>query len=76
VSVGLGDDVGAATVPVRRTVTSTKDGRVVIDGEIQARLTEQHPNGASCSPMAWTATFRAYPAKGLTSTEGVALRTK
>ncbi|MFD6323657.1 lipoprotein [Streptomyces sp. NPDC058442] len=71
VSVRLPDDIGAVTVPVRLKVTAARDDRVVVDDSRRARLTEQHPNGASCSPEAWTATFRADPAEGLTSPEGL-----
>ncbi|MFE9937751.1 hypothetical protein [Streptomyces hirsutus] len=74
VSVRLPDDIGAVTVPVRLKVTAVRDDRVVVEGSRRARLTEQHPNGASCPPDAWTATFRADPAKGLTSPEGLSLR--
>ncbi|MEU9286862.1 lipoprotein [Streptomyces sp. NPDC048275] len=76
VSIRLPDDIGATTVPVRLTVTSTDSGRVVVKDSGQARLTEQHPNGASCAPTAWTATFRADPVEGLTSAEGMSLQTK
>ncbi|WP_055627930.1 hypothetical protein [Streptomyces hirsutus] len=74
VSVRLPDDIGAVTVPVRLKVTAARDDRVVVDDSRRARLTEQHPNGISCSPVAWTATFRADPAKGLTSPEGLSLQ--
>ncbi|MEU6524214.1 hypothetical protein ABZ892_15700 [Streptomyces sp. NPDC046924] len=74
VSVRLPDDIGAVTVPVRLKVTAARDGRVVVDDSRRARLTEQHPNGTSCSPEAWTATFRADPAKGLTSPKGLSLQ--
>ncbi|MGP3736215.1 hypothetical protein ACTWJ9_24045 [Streptomyces sp. GDS52] len=74
VSVRLPDDIGAVTVPVRLKVTAARDDRVVVDDSRRARLTGQHPNGASCSPEAWTATFRADPAKGLTSPEGLSLQ--
>ncbi|MEU6595310.1 hypothetical protein ABZ923_39975 [Streptomyces sp. NPDC046881] len=73
-SVRLPDDVGAGPVPVRLTVTSRKDGRVVVRDSRRARLAEQHPNGRACPPTAWTAAFRAHPEKGLTSTQGMDLR--
>lgn len=73
-SVRLPDDVGAATVPVRLTVTSAKSGDTVVEDSTRAELTEQHPNGRSCSPTVWTATFRAHPDKGLTSPEGLKLQ--
>ncbi|SDC55670.1 hypothetical protein [Streptomyces prasinopilosus] len=74
VSVRLPDDIGAVTVPVRLKVTTARDDRIVVDAGRRARLTEQHPNGTSCAPGAWTATFRADPDKGLTSPEGLSLR--
>jgi hypothetical protein len=74
VSVRLPQDVGPTTVPVRLRVTSKNDSRVVVEDSRRARLREQHPNGASCAPTAWTATFRADPDKGLTSTKGMTLR--
>lgn len=74
VAVRLPDDIGAATVPVRLEVTAARDGRAVVSDSRRARLTEQHPNGASCSPTAWTATFRADPAKGLTSPKSLSLQ--
>ncbi|GAB2826594.1 hypothetical protein GCM10027073_64600 [Streptomyces chlorus] len=74
VSVRLPDDIGAVTVPVRLKVTAARDDRVVVADSRRARLTEQHPNGTSCSPVAWTAAFRADPAKGLTSPEGLSLQ--
>jgi hypothetical protein len=71
-SVRLADDVGAATVRVVLKVTSGQDGQsVVVEDGRRARLTEQHPNGASCPPTAWTATFRADPREGLTSARGM-----
>ncbi|MEU6065976.1 hypothetical protein ABZ864_16255 [Streptomyces sp. NPDC047082] len=73
-SVHLPDDVGASTVPVRLTVTSVKSGGTVVEDSTRARLTEQHPNGTSCPPTTWTATFRAHPEKGLTSPEGMKLQ--
>lgn len=76
VSVELADDIGARTVAVRLTVTSTKDGRVLVTDSQRVRLTEQHPNGAACAPTAHTAGFRADPAKGLVSPEGLSLQGK
>ncbi|QFR00907.1 hypothetical protein F9278_37255 [Streptomyces phaeolivaceus] len=73
-AVQLPDDIGASTVPVRLTVTSVKSGEKVVEDSAQAKLTEQHPNGASCSPTVWTATFRAHPDKGLTSPKGLKLQ--
>ncbi|MEV5386034.1 membrane lipoprotein lipid attachment site-containing protein [Streptomyces sp. NPDC052721] len=73
-SVRLPDDVGAGPLPVRLTVTSRKDGRVVVRDSRRARLAEEHPNGRSCPPTAWTAAFRAHPEKGLTPTKGMDLR--
>ncbi|MEU0834705.1 hypothetical protein [Streptomyces sp. NPDC005969] len=72
-SVRLPDDIGASTVPVRLTVTSVKSGDTVVEDSTRARLKEQHPNGTSCPPTLWTATFRAHPDKGLTSPEGMKL---
>ncbi|WP_030993525.1 MULTISPECIES: lipoprotein [unclassified Streptomyces] len=74
VSVRLPDDIGAGPVPVRLTVTSRKDGRVVVRDSARARLGERHPNGRSCPPTAWTAAFRAHPEKGLTSAGDMDLR--
>ncbi|GAA3834495.1 hypothetical protein ACFS5L_07155 [Streptomyces phyllanthi] len=73
-SVQLPDDTGASTVPVRLTVTSSKSGDTVVEDATRARLTEQHPNGTSCPPTTWAATFRAHPGKGLTSPEGMKLQ--
>ncbi|MFE1288920.1 lipoprotein [Streptomyces sp. NPDC058751] len=73
-SVRLPDDVGAATLPVRLSVTSTKSGDTVVEDGVRARLKEYRPNGTSCPPGVWTATFRAHPVKGLTSPEGLKLR--
>ncbi|MGC3001237.1 hypothetical protein ACPF8X_23440 [Streptomyces sp. G35A] len=73
-SVRLPDDVGASTVPVRLTVTSAKSDDTVVKDSTRARLKEQHPNGPSCPPTTWTATFRAHPDKGLTSPEGMKLQ--
>jgi hypothetical protein len=73
-SVQLPDGVGASTLPVRLTVTSAKSGDTVVEDSTRARLTEDHPNGASCPPTVWTATFRAHPDKGLTSPKGMKLQ--
>lgn len=72
--VRLPDDIGASTVPVRLTVTSVKNGDTVVEDRTRARLTAQQPNGPSCPPTAWTATFRAHPSKGLTSPKGLKLQ--
>ncbi|GAA4030622.1 hypothetical protein GCM10022232_90670 [Streptomyces plumbiresistens] len=72
--VRLPDDIGASTVPVRLTVTSVKSGDTVVEDSTRAKLHEQHPNGTSCPPTTWTATFRAHPDKGLTSPEGMKLQ--
>ncbi|WP_409473014.1 lipoprotein [Streptomyces sp. HC307] len=74
VSVRLPDDIGASTVPVKLTVTSAETGDPVVMDSTRARLTEQHPNGTSCPPTVWTATFRADPDKGLTSPKGMKLQ--
>ncbi|MFE9172447.1 membrane lipoprotein lipid attachment site-containing protein [Streptomyces kebangsaanensis] len=74
VTVRLPDDIGATTVPVRLKVTEARDGRVVVEDSRRARLSKQQPNGASCPPTVWTATFRAHPAKGLTSPKGLSPR--
>jgi hypothetical protein len=55
-------------------VTSAKSGDTVVEDSTRTELTEQHPNGTSCPPTAWTATFRAHPEKGLTSPEGMKLQ--
>ncbi|MDQ1035610.1 hypothetical protein QFZ75_002026 [Streptomyces sp. V3I8] len=73
-TVRLPDDVGATSVPVRLTVTSTKSGDTVVEDGTRAELTEQHPNGTSCPPTVWTATLRAHPEKGLTSPKGMKLQ--
>ncbi|MFD5521794.1 hypothetical protein [Streptomyces sp. NPDC127066] len=73
-SVQLPDDVGASTLSVRLTVTSAKSGDTVVEDSTRARLTEQHPNGTSCPPTVWTATFRAHPDWGLTSPRGLKLQ--
>ncbi|MEV6618582.1 hypothetical protein AB0N31_32920 [Streptomyces sp. NPDC051051] len=72
--VRLRDDIGASTVPVRVTVTSAKSGDTVVEDSTRAKLTEQHPNGATCPPTTRTATFRAHPDKGLTSPGGLKLQ--
>ncbi|MER5476403.1 hypothetical protein ABT026_05405 [Streptomyces sp. NPDC002734] len=74
VSTPLRQDIGAATVTVRLTVTVGKDKRVVTTDTRRVKLREQHPNGASCPPTAWTATLRAHPSKGLISAKGLSLR--
>ncbi|MFE2302605.1 hypothetical protein ACFXAW_30970 [Streptomyces sp. NPDC059445] len=73
-SVRLPDGVGASTLPVRLTVTSARSGETVVEDSARARLNEQHPNGTSCPPTVWTATFRAHPDKGLTSPRGLKLQ--
>lgn len=73
-SVKLPDDVGASSVPVRLVVTSAKNGDTVVEDSARARLTEDRPNGTSCPPTAWTATFRAHPTKGLISPKGMKLQ--
>ncbi|MEU9139682.1 hypothetical protein AB0D33_27620 [Streptomyces sp. NPDC048404] len=73
-SVRLPDGVGASALPVRLGVTSVQSGDTVVEDSARARLTEEHPNGTSCPPTVWTATFRAHPAKGLTSPEGMRLQ--
>ncbi|MEU3251483.1 hypothetical protein [Streptomyces sp. NPDC006997] len=73
-SVRLPDDIGASTVPVRLTVTSVRSGATVVQDSTRASLTEQHPNGTSCPPTTWTATFRADPEEGLSSAEGMRLQ--
>ncbi|MFG3515263.1 hypothetical protein [Streptomyces bobili] len=73
-SVRLPDDVGDTTVPVRLTITSAEDGRVVVTDRVLARLTEQHPNGPSCPPTVWTAAYRAHPEQGLVSAVGTSPR--
>ncbi|MFJ5773971.1 hypothetical protein [Streptomyces sp. NPDC093094] len=72
--VRLPDDIGPSTVPVKLTVTSAKNGGTVVEDSIRARLTAQQPNGPSCSPTAWSATYRAHPDKGLTSPKGMKLQ--
>ncbi|MFE1439079.1 hypothetical protein [Streptomyces sp. NPDC058739] len=72
--VRLPDDIGPSTVPVKLTVTSAENGDTVVEDGIRARLTAQQPNGPSCSPTAWTATFRAHPERGLTSPKGMRLQ--
>jgi hypothetical protein len=73
-AVQLPDDIGASTVPVRLTVTSAKSGDTVVADTTRAKLTEMQPNGTSCSPTVWTATFRVHPDKGLTSPKGLKLQ--
>ncbi|MHB9858310.1 hypothetical protein [Streptomyces sp. YIM S03343] len=73
-SIHLPDDIGASTVLVRLTVTSTKSGDPIVEDSTRVKLTEQHPNGKSCPPTAWTATFRAHPDEGLTSPKGIKLQ--
>ncbi|MDX3547191.1 hypothetical protein PV729_34975 [Streptomyces europaeiscabiei] len=73
-AVQLPDDIGASTVPVRLAVTSAKSGDTVVADTTRAKLTELHPNGTSCSPTVWTATFRVHPDKGLTSPKGLKLQ--
>ncbi|WP_340380106.1 hypothetical protein U5640_31560 [Streptomyces sp. SS7] len=72
--VPLRDDIGASIVPVQLIATSVKSGDTVVEDSTRARLTEQHPDGTSCSPTVWTATFRAHPDKGLTSPKGMKLQ--
>ncbi|WP_328834973.1 hypothetical protein [Streptomyces europaeiscabiei] len=72
--VRLPDDIGASTVPVRLTATSVKSGDAVVEDSTRAKLMERHPNGTSCPPTTWTATFRAHPDKGLTSPKGMKLQ--
>ncbi|MGA6171707.1 hypothetical protein ACPEIF_15825 [Streptomyces sp. NPDC012600] len=73
VSVRLPQDIGAKKVPVELTVTLVKGGSPVKDTE-QAQLTEEHPNGKGCDPVAYVASFRADPVKGLVSSEGFSLQ--
>ncbi|MDX3379405.1 lipoprotein [Streptomyces sp. ME02-6991-2A] len=75
VSVRLPQDIGAKKLPVELTVTPVKGGTPVKDTE-QAQLTEEHPNGKGCEPVAYIASFRADPVKGLVSTEGFSLQGK
>ncbi|MFF0200327.1 hypothetical protein [Streptomyces sp. NPDC005017] len=70
----LPDDIGASTLPVRLTVTSARTGETVVQDSVAAKLTAQDPNGASCPPRVWTATYRVDPVKGLTSPKGVKLQ--
>ncbi|MEW1755804.1 hypothetical protein AB0393_04825 [Streptomyces cyaneofuscatus] len=72
-SVRLPDDIGGKTLPVELTVTPVKGGSVVTD-TAQAQLTEERPNGPNCEPVAWVASFRADPVKGLVSAEGFSLQ--
>ncbi|MFI9151513.1 lipoprotein [Streptomyces sp. NPDC053367] len=73
VSVRLADDIEAAAVPVRLRVEFA-DGRPPLARSSTAKLTEQHPNGAACSPTVRTATYRVDPVKGLTSPKGMSLQ--
>ncbi|MGX1541781.1 hypothetical protein [Streptomyces adustus] len=73
-SIRLSDNTGASTLPVRLMVMSTKNGDTVVEDSTRARLTEQHPNGPSCTPAVRTATFRAHPGKGLVPPEGMSLQ--
>ncbi|MEW1627749.1 hypothetical protein AB0387_10025 [Streptomyces sp. NPDC089173] len=72
-SVRLPQDIGAKKLAVELTVTPADGGSPVTDTE-QAQLTEEHPNGPGCEPVAWVASFRADPVKGLVSPEGLSLR--
>lgn len=74
-SVRLPQDVGAKKVAVELTVTPADGGRQVTD-IAQAQLTEEHPNGRGCEPVAWVAHLRADPVKGLVSAEGFSLQGK
>ncbi|MFE5208132.1 hypothetical protein [Streptomyces sp. NPDC056600] len=73
-TVPLKQDIGGKTVTVRLTVTAGKDERVVTTDTRRVKLTEQHPNGVSCPPTAWTAAFRAHPSKGLIAPKGLSPR--
>ncbi|MFH9467847.1 hypothetical protein ACH4LT_11220 [Streptomyces clavifer] len=75
VSVRLPQDIGPEHLPVELTVTPVEKGRPVKDSA-QAELTEERPNGPGCGPVAWTATFRADPVKGLVSPKGLVLQEK
>ncbi|MBT2380679.1 hypothetical protein [Streptomyces sp. ISL-111] len=75
VSVQLPENIGAKKLPVELTVTPVKGSSPVKDTE-QAQLTEEHPNGKGCEPVAWVASFRADPVKGLVSAEGFSLQGK
>ncbi|MGX2996823.1 hypothetical protein JNUCC64_21535 [Streptomyces sp. JNUCC 64] len=72
--IPLEQDVGAVTVTVRLTVTSVRDGRVLVRDTARPRLARHQPNGAGCPPTAWTAAFRVHPGKGLVSPKGISLR--
>ncbi|MEV4876168.1 hypothetical protein [Streptomyces cyaneofuscatus] len=72
-SVRLPDDIGGKKVPVELTVTPAKGSSPVTYTE-QAQLTEKRPNGPDCEPVAWVASFRADPVKGLVSPEGFSLQ--
>jgi hypothetical protein len=69
--IRLPDGIGASTVAVRLTVTSTKSGDTVVRDSTRVKLTEGHPNGTACPPTVWTASFGVHPDKGLTSSEDV-----
>lgn len=73
VAVRLPQDIGAERLPVELTVTPAKGGSPVKDTE-HAQLTEERPNGPDCEPVAWTATLRADPAKGLVSPKSLSLQ--
>ncbi|MFJ7325991.1 lipoprotein [Streptomyces cyaneofuscatus] len=75
VSVRLPQDIGAKKLPVELTVTPVEGGSPLKDTE-QAQLTEEHPNGKGCEPVAYIASFRADPVKGLVSPEGLSLQGK
>lgn len=74
-SVRLPQDIGAKKLPVELTVTPAEGGSPVTYTE-QAQLTEERPNGPNCEPVAWVASFRADPVKGLVSSEGFSLQGK
>ncbi|MFE9013264.1 hypothetical protein [Streptomyces cyaneofuscatus] len=73
ISVRLPQDIGAKKLPVELTVTPAEGGSPVTYTE-QAQLTEERPNGPNCEPVAWVASFRADPVKGLVSAEGFSLQ--
>jgi hypothetical protein len=64
-SVRFPDSIGAATVPVRLTITA-EDGRTLLDDTAEARLKVEYPNGKGCDPTNWNAFFKARPGTGLT----------
>lgn len=72
-SVRLPQDVGAKKLPVELTVTPA-DGSKAVTHTAQAQLTVEYPNGPGCEPVAWVASFRADPVKGLVSSEGFSLQ--